>query len=126
MDEIEEFPLYLQAKLLSVLQDQQFTRVGGKKVIQVNVRIVAATNRDLESMVLRGEFRENLYYRLNVISIQTPALRERKDDISLLIGHFLHNFNEEYNKNKSFTMDAKDSLRISLARQHPRIVKYYR
>ncbi|MCT4478110.1 transcriptional regulator [Bacillus sp. BA3] len=110
LDEIGEFPLYLQAKLLSVLQDQQFTRVGGTKVIQVNVRIVAATNRDLESMVLRGEFREDLYYRLNVIPIQTPALRERKDDIPLLIGHFLQNFNEEYNKNKSFTMDAMDIL----------------
>jgi PAS domain S-box-containing protein len=110
LDEIGEFPLHLQAKLLRVLQDQQFTRVGGTKVIQANVRIVTATNRDLEYMVSRGEFREDLYYRLNVIPIQIPPLRERKDDIPLLIGHFLRNFNEEYKKNKSLSMAAMDIL----------------
>ncbi|MDQ1005184.1 PAS domain S-box-containing protein [Neobacillus niacini] len=110
LDEIGEFPLHLQAKLLRVLQDQQFTRVGGTKVIQANVRIVTATNRDLESMVSRGEFREDLYYRLNVIPIHIPSLRERKDDIPLLIGHFLRNVNKEYEKNKSLSKAAIDIL----------------
>ncbi|MGF6947572.1 PAS domain S-box-containing protein [Neobacillus sp. B4I6] len=110
LDEIGEFPLQLQAKLLRVLQDQQFTRVGGTKVIQGNVRIITATNRDLESMVSRGEFREDLYYRLNVIPIQIPSLRERKDEIPLLIGHFLRNFNKEYEKNKSLSKAAIDFL----------------
>jgi transcriptional regulator with PAS, ATPase and Fis domain len=110
LDEIGEFPLHLQAKLLRVLQDQQFTRVGGTKVIQANVRIVTATNRDLEAMVSKGEFREDLYYRLNVIPIHIPPLRERKDDIPLLVGHFLRNFNEEYKKNKSLSMAVMDIL----------------
>ncbi len=110
LDEIGEFPLHLQPKLLRVLQDQQFTRVGGTKVIQANVRIVTATNRNLEYMVSRGEFREDLYYRLNVIPIHIPALRERRDDIPLLIGHFLRKFNEEYEKSKSLSMAAMDIL----------------
>ncbi|MCM3569690.1 sigma-54-dependent Fis family transcriptional regulator [Neobacillus mesonae] len=110
LDEIGEFPLGLQAKLLRVLQDQQFTRVGGTKVIQANVRIVAATNRDLESMVAKGEFREDLYYRINVIPIQIPPLRERKEDIPLLIGHFLQNFNKEYDKNKLLSRSAIEIL----------------
>ncbi|MET1031097.1 sigma-54 interaction domain-containing protein [Domibacillus tundrae] len=110
LDEIGELPLHLQAKLLRVLQDQQFTRVGGTKLIQVDARIVTATNRDLESMVVRGEFREDLYYRLNVIPIHIPPLRKRKDDIPLLIGHFLQHFNEEYTKNKSLSTAASDIL----------------
>jgi PAS domain S-box-containing protein len=110
LDEIGELPLHLQAKMLRVLQDQQFTRVGGTKVIQVDARIVTATNRNLESMVESGEFREDLYYRLNVIPIHIPPLRERKDDIPLLIGHFLQRFNDEYKKNKSLSIEATNIL----------------
>ena len=88
LDEIGEMALSLQAKLLRFLQEGEFYRVGGKEPIHVNVRIISATNRDLENEVRTGKFREDLYYRLNTISIKSPALRERKDDITLLIEYF--------------------------------------
>src|SRR5437867_13134725 len=81
LDEIGELPLALQAKLLHVLQDFQFTRVGGHAPIDVDARVIAATNRDLEQAMARGEFREDLYYRLNVVEIQVPPLRERREEI---------------------------------------------
>ncbi len=88
LDEIGEMPLSLQAKLLRFLQEGEFYRVGGKESIHVNVRILSATNRDLESEVQAGRFREDLFYRLNTISIRLPALRERKEDLGALMEHF--------------------------------------
>ena len=94
LDEIGEFPLDLQAKLLRVIQARQFEPVGSSKTISVDVRIVAATNRDLEAMVKNGTFRTDLYYRLNVLPINIPSLRERKEDIEPLSEFFLQKFGE--------------------------------
>ncbi len=98
LDEIGELPFGLQKKFLRFLQEREILRVGGSIRIKVDVRIVAATNRDLEARVRDGEFREDLYYRLNVVRITVPSLRERKDDIPLLVRHFLSRFNEENQK----------------------------
>ncbi len=89
LDEIGDLPLSMQAKLLRVLQEKRIQRVGGEKLIDINARIISATNRDLEKMVEEGKFREDLYYRLNVINIDIPPLRKRKEDIVLLFRHFL-------------------------------------
>src|SRR5499433_3671158 len=89
LDEIGELPLALQAKLLHVLQDFRFSRVGGHALIDVDVRVLAATNRDLEDALVRGEFREDLYYRLNMVEISVPPLRERKEEILVLAERFL-------------------------------------
>jgi len=94
LDEVGDLPLHLQVKLLRVLQTQQFEPVGSSHTIQVNVRIIAATNADLEEAIQKRLFREDLYYRLNVIPIRVPSLRERKSDISLLINHFITRFNK--------------------------------
>jgi transcriptional regulator with PAS, ATPase and Fis domain len=96
LDEIGEMPMALQAKLLHVLQDGAFTRLGGGQDVRVDVRIVAATNRDLARLVERGEFRADLYYRLNVVSIVVPPLRERPEEIPFLIDHFLTEHAREY------------------------------
>jgi transcriptional regulator with PAS, ATPase and Fis domain len=110
LDEIGEMDLGMQTKLLRVLQTSSFERVGGEETITVNIRIVAATNRDLETMVKEGRFREDLYYRLNVIPLFLPPLKERKDDIPLLVDHFLKKFNKDFGKEiqgiKKSTMDA--------------------
>jgi len=106
LDEVGEIPLHLQVKLLRVLQDGEFTRVGGSKPIRVDVRVIAATNRDLAQMVSDGTFREDLYYRLNVIPIYVPPLRERKEEIAPLVRHFLSMFNEKYGFNKTITASA--------------------
>ena len=98
LDEIGEMPLRLQAKLLHVLQDGEFSRVGGEKVIDTDVRLIAATNRDLEASMRTHQFREDLYYRLNVIEIRIPPLRERRDEIPVLVDHFLHKFNAQYGR----------------------------
>ncbi len=95
LDEIGEINPSVQIKILRVLQEKKFERVGGEQTIEVDVRIVAATNRNLEEEVRAGRFREDLYYRLNVVHIQVPPLRERKDDIPLLMSSFLKEFNEE-------------------------------
>jgi two-component system response regulator PilR (NtrC family) len=92
LDEIGEMPTTMQVKLLRVLQDRRFRRLGGTEEIQADVRIVAATNQDLPKMVLEGRFREDLYYRLNVLSIEVPPLRDRGEDIQLLAEHFLEQF----------------------------------
>ncbi len=100
LDEIAELPLALQAKLLHVLQDFRFARVGGQALIDVDTRVIAATNRNLEQALARGEFREDLYYRLNVVDIHIPPLRERKEEIPLLASSFLSRFNEQYGRTK--------------------------
>ena len=88
----------LQAKLLQVLQDGEFSRLGGETDVHVDTRIIAATNRNLEEAVADGSFREDLYYRLNVVTVHLPPLRERKDSIPLLVDHFLQKNNEQYGK----------------------------
>ncbi|MCG8485429.1 MAG: sigma 54-interacting transcriptional regulator [Clostridia bacterium] len=98
LDEIGDMPIHLQVKLLHVLQNMRFERVGGNRTVMVDVRVVAATNRDLEEMITEGKFREDLYYRLSVIPLMIPPLRERKDDILLLMQHFLKKYNIFMNK----------------------------
>jgi two-component system response regulator AtoC len=98
LDEIGEMSFPLQAKLLQVLQDGEFSRLGGKADVQVDVRVIAATNRDLESAVAEGQFREDLYFRLNVVTINMPPLRERREEIPLLTDHFLKKYSVQYNK----------------------------
>lgn len=99
LDEIGEMPLEIQAKLLQVLQEKTFRPIGGRELKKVDVRIVAATNRDLSMMVKQGTFRKDLYYRLNVIPILIPPLRERTEDILPLIYHYLQHFNAKYGRN---------------------------
>ena len=98
LDEVGELPLAMQAKLLTFLEDRRFKRVGGLRDIEVNVRVVAATNRDLEKEVEKGTFREDLYYRLNVIQLYIPPLRERPEDISALCRFYLEHFNRKFQK----------------------------
>jgi len=98
LDEIGEMPLHLQAKLLGAIQDKSFDRVGGLKTIKVDIRIIAATNQDLQSAVQSGKFRSDLFYRLNVVPIHIPSLRERKDDLIPLVGYFLKKFTGKYFK----------------------------
>jgi two-component system response regulator AtoC len=98
LDEIAELPLTLQAKLLHVLQDFRFARVGGYGVIDVDTRVIAATNRDLDQAMAHGEFREDLYYRLNVIEIRIPPLRERREEVPGLVDFFLKKFNAQYGR----------------------------
>jgi Nif-specific regulatory protein len=110
LDEIGDITPSLQVKLLRILQEQEFERVGGNKTIKTNVRLVAATNRNLEEMVRKGEFREDLFYRLNVIPINLPPLRERYEDVKLLIEHYLGRFMKEHRKNMYFTKGAMELL----------------
>jgi two-component system response regulator HydG len=111
LDEVSEMPLSMQVKLLRVLQERELTRVGGEKVIPVDVRVIAATNKDLDDLKNRGLFREDLYYRLNVVCLEIPPLRERRDDIPLLARHFLDMFTAKNKKDiKGFTPGAMDRL----------------
>ena len=111
LDEIGEVNLATQVKLLRVLQEHKFERVGGEKAIEVDVRVVAATNRNLEEEVKAGKFREDLFYRLNVVRIEMPSLRERMDDIPLLMHAFLREFNIENKKNiKGFDKASKSAM----------------
>jgi chemotaxis protein methyltransferase CheR len=98
LDEISELPLELQAKMLRVIEDGEFERVGGSKTIKVDVRIIAATNRNLEEEVLEGRFRKDLWYRLNVFPITIPPLRERDEDISLLVQYYMDLFSRKHGK----------------------------
>jgi len=98
LDEIGEMSFPLQAKLLQVLQDGEFSRLGGKNDVQVDVRVIAATNRNIETAVAEGAFREDLYFRLNVVTINLPPLRERREEIPLLVEHFLKKYSVQYNK----------------------------
>jgi transcriptional regulator with GAF, ATPase, and Fis domain len=98
LDEIGEMPLELQSKLLRVIQDGEFERLGSPRSIKVNVRIIAASNRNLEEEIRAGRFREDLFYRLNVFPITIPPLRQRKEDIPLLVNHFVAKFNKKTGK----------------------------
>lgn len=99
LDEVGELPLTIQVKLLRAIQERVIRRVGATEDMKVDVRIIAATNRNLEEMVSKGTFRQDLFYRLNVINIRTPGLRERREDVPLLANHFLKKYNERLNKN---------------------------
>ncbi|NTV83468.1 MAG: sigma 54-interacting transcriptional regulator, partial [Bacteroidales bacterium] len=110
LDEIGELPLDLQVKLLRVLQEHEISRLGGVKTIKLDVRVVAATNRDLEPMIKEKSFREDLYYRINVIPIRIPPLRERKDDIVPLLFHFLDLYNKKYDLKKSLSDELVECL----------------
>jgi two-component system response regulator HydG len=111
LDEIGEMPSTMQAKLLRALQEREIQRVGGEETIKVDVRVVAATNRDLESDVAKGQFREDLFYRLNVMPLNAPPLRDRQEDIPLLAQHFLEKFSEKNRKDvKGFVPLAMDML----------------
>lgn len=99
LDEISEISLNTQVKLLRVIQELEFEKVGGEDTIPMNARIIAATNRNLEALIKEGKFREDLYYRLKVFTLDLPPLRERKDDIRDLVIHFLHKLNKRFNKN---------------------------
>jgi len=106
LDEIADMPLGLQVKLLRVLEDKEIIKVGSEKVVKIDVRVIAATNKNLEAMVAEGSFREDLYYRLNVVPITIPSLQERPEDIVVLLEHFLERFNEKYGVDKSFSVEA--------------------
>ena len=110
LDEIGEMPLHLQVKLLRVLQEQEVIPIGSTVPTKINVQIIAATNKSLEKMVEAGTFREDLFYRLNVIPLQVPPLRERMEDVPVLAFHFLQQLNEKYNRNYHLTPDALNLL----------------
>lgn len=108
LDEISELPLNLQVKLLRAIQEREIMRVGGTKEIKIDIQLIAASNKDLGEMVKKGEFREDLYYRLNVVPIHIPPLRERRDDILPLVYHYLERYNQKYKVNKDFDRDLKN------------------
>jgi two-component system response regulator PilR (NtrC family) len=115
LDEIGELPLSMQVKLLRAIQERVFRKVGGTEDVRVDVRIIAATNRDLEAGVAKGNFREDLYYRLNVIMIRTPPLRERKGDVEILARHFLKKFAKKFSK----AIDDFDPGTLAILASHP-------
>lgn len=106
LDEIGELPLNLQVKLLRVIQDKEVIRIGGNTPIPLDIRIIAATNKNLLDMVDKGTFREDLFYRLNVVAIEVPPLRERKSDIPILLKYFLDKFNNKYSLHKTFSQEV--------------------
>jgi len=111
LDEVSEMSLMMQVKLLRVLQEREFTRVGGEATIQVDVRVIAATNKNLVDQINQGAFREDLYYRLNVVELQVPPLSDRREDVPLLAGHFLEMFAAKNRKEiKGLTPGAMDNL----------------
>ncbi len=117
LDEISEMAPGLQAKLLQVLQDGEFSRLGGEADVKVDTRIIAATNRNLEEAVREGEFREDLYYRLNVVTIHLPPLRDRLDALPLLTEHFLQMYNEQYGKNVKHL--SEETMQVLLSYHWP-------
>ncbi|MCJ7784514.1 MAG: sigma-54 dependent transcriptional regulator [Desulfobacterales bacterium] len=117
LDEVSELPLLMQVKLLRVLQDKEFKRVGGTEDIRVDVRIIAATNKELEEAVKEKRFRDDLFYRLNVIQIKLPPLRDRREDIQTLANHFLKKYSQELNKN--ILNISLEALQILLNYEYP-------
>lgn len=117
LDEIGDMSLVTQAKVLRIIETQEFQKVGGSKNIKVDVRIIAATNKDLEEEIQKGNFREDLYFRLNVIPIHVPPLRERKSDIPILVEHFLKNLAEQYGQKKKQV--SKMTLRTLMEHEWP-------
>jgi two-component system, NtrC family, response regulator AtoC len=117
LDEISEMSPSLQAKLLQVLQDGEFSRLGGRNDVHVDVRIISATNRDLERFVATGHFREDLFFRLNVVSIQLPPLRERRDEIPVLTEHFFKKYSVQYNK--PYTAVSPETMRLLMDYEWP-------
>jgi transcriptional regulator with GAF, ATPase, and Fis domain len=112
LDEIGDMSLSAQAKVLRALQEGKITRVGGEKEVKINVRVLAATNKDLKKAIAEGEFREDLFHRLNVIPIHVPALAERTEDIPLLCDKFLQDVSEEYGDSpKSFSREAMEQMK---------------
>lgn len=105
MDEIGNLPLAMQAKLLTVLQNRKITRIGSNKVIPVDIRLLSATNKNIQDMVDSGTFREDLLYRLNTIHLEIPPLRERREDIHLFIDYFMQRYAAKYEKKKSSCMN---------------------
>jgi transcriptional regulator with PAS, ATPase and Fis domain len=99
LDEVGDIPLSLQAKLLRVVEEKKFTPLGGTNIVKVDVRIISATNRDLEQMIIAGTFRRDIYYRLNVVKLEIPPLRDRPEDIPILIQHFINQFNKKNYRN---------------------------
>jgi Nif-specific regulatory protein len=113
LDEIGDIPLSTQVKILRILQQRQFERLGGTETISVDVRIIAATNRNLEELIQQDKFREDLYYRINVFPIFVPPLRDRRNDIPILVDHFIEKFNKGNNaKIKRITTSALNMLMI--------------
>lgn len=110
LDEVSELPLEMQVKLLRVLQEHEIMRIGGVKTIKVDVRVIAAANKNLFSLTQEGKFREDLYYRLNVIPVDIPALRERPEDVSALISHYLYIFNNKFKTKKVISSETVDCL----------------
>jgi PAS domain S-box-containing protein len=110
LDEIGDMPVTLQAKLLQVLQNREIIRIGGEKMIPVNIRLISATNKDLLQLMEESRFREELYYRINVVPLYIPALRERKDDIPQMIWYFVKRFNQEYNRNTEISQEVIERL----------------
>ena len=110
LDEIAEIPLNLQAKLLEVIEERQFIKVGGKETKKIDIRILAATNRDLKTLVKKGLFREDLYFRLNVLEIKIPPLRDRPDDILPLVSYFVDKYNKNYGRRVRFSKKSLDIL----------------
>jgi DNA-binding NtrC family response regulator len=117
LDEVAEIPPPIQVKLLRALQEREFERIGGTKTIKIDVRLVTATNKDLEKAVAEGEFREDLYYRLQVIQVDLPPLRERVDDIELLANHFIQKYNEE--NGRHIERIGEDALNVLKAYRWP-------
>ena len=117
LDEIGDISPVTQVKLLRVLQERRFERLGGTRTIEVDVRVVAATNQDLQQLIADGDFREDLFYRLNVVPVTLPTLRQRPGDVPLLVAHFLEKFNAGSKRISPEAMEAHGPL--SLARQHP-------
>jgi len=107
LDEIGDMPLVLQAKLLEVLQSGEFARLGGTEVVKVSTWVIASTNHDLEKDMKEGKFREDLYYRLNIIKVEMPPLRERREDLPLLMGHFIEKYRKELQLSEGFTMSEE-------------------
>ena len=112
LDEVGDLPMDVQIKLLRTLQEREFERVGGSETIHVDVRVVSATNRNLEEMIEKGEFREDLYYRLNVFPIKLPPLRDRHGDLPALVNHFIAKFGAS--SGKTVTGVTGDAMELSL------------